>query len=117
MAGIVYLTFDSAEIYGGTFAISVEGGTIVLDPSLSFTGTIPFNVLSIGTGAIGIDAAESAVVNGTFGFPINAPGGAPTITVTNFINGTANINWPTSSGTQSQPLSRGEPIPLAGFQN
>jgi hypothetical protein len=116
MAGTVYLTFDSAEIYGGTFVISVEEGTIVLDPSLSFSGTIPFNVLSIGTGAIRIDAAESAVVNGSFGFAINAPGGAPTITVTNFI-GTATINWPTSSGTQSQPLPRGEPIILPGFQN
>lgn len=116
MAGTIYLTFDSAKIYGGAFVISVGGGTIVLDPSLSFNGTISFHVLSIGTGAISIEAAESAVVDGSFGVAINASGAAPTITVANFI-GQATINWPTGSGTQSQSLLRGEPITLAGFQN
>jgi hypothetical protein len=113
MAGIVTLTFQMAQ-FTGTTAISVDGGTIVLQagPSLSLSGNIPFTNLSITSGAIDINGQAGETVNGNISFPVNATSNAPTITVSNF-SGMANINW----GMESQPVSSGDPITLNGFSN
>jgi hypothetical protein len=114
MAGIVTLTFQQAKLTGSTTSISVNGGTIVVEagPSLSLSGAIPFDNLSIASGAISINGQPGATVNGKISFPVNATNAAPTITVTNF-SGMADISW----GMQVQPVSSGDPITLNGFSN
>ncbi len=119
MPGIVTLKFQGVKLTGGTSSIAVSGGAIVVEtnPSLSLSGSFPFTGLSIASGAISITGQAGTTLNGNVDFPVSTTAGAaPTITLTNF-SGQVAITWPSSSGTQVQTVSSGDPIKLNGFAN
>jgi hypothetical protein len=79
-------------------------------------GTISFGALYVTSGAINFNVEAGRTFNAAVVVPVDAPGGAPTIEVTNFA-GSATVTWPTSSGLRIEMLVSGDPLTLNGFAN
>ena len=114
----ITINFQDATLTTTTSQILIGSGNFALDTTsaLSMMGTINFSSLYVTSGAINVNVESGTMFTATVMVPVNAPGGAPSITVTNFA-GTVTVTWPTSEGLQTQTIMSGDPITLNGFAN
>jgi hypothetical protein len=77
--------------------------------------------ISVTSGQVAIATAVGAQFNGSARLTISWTQGAqPTVTLNNLKNDSGSpalVTWPTSSGPQTQILSPGDPMALAGIVN
>lgn len=116
MTSPITINYQNATLTTTTSQVLVGAGTFALDTSsaLSMSGTISFSSLYITSGAINFNVESGTQFTASIVAPVTAPGGAPTLEITNFA-GTVTVTWPTSTGLQTQTVMSGDPITLNGF--
>ncbi|NIJ35041.1 hypothetical protein [Sphingomonas oligoaromativorans] len=114
----ITISFQNATLTSDTSQIIIKAGNFALDATsaLTMSGTISFSSLYVTSGAINFNVQSGTSFNANVVTPVNAPGGAPVLEVTNFA-GTVTVTWPTSSGLQTQSVRSGDPITLNDFAN
>ena len=114
----ITINFQNATLTTTTSQVIITNGNFALDTTsaLSMAGTINFSSLYVTSGAINFNVESGTSFTAAVVTPVNAPGGSPTIEVTNFA-GTVTVTWPTSTGLQTQTVMSGDPITLNGFAN
>ncbi|MBB4838438.1 hypothetical protein HNP52_001489 [Sphingomonas kyeonggiensis] len=115
---MITINFQNTTLTTTTSQILIQNGNFALDTTsaLSMSGTISFSSLYITSGAINFNVESGTSFTASVMVPVNAPGGAPVIEITNFA-GTVTVTWPTFSGLQTQTVMSGDPITLNGFAN
>ncbi|MGK6319615.1 hypothetical protein [Sphingomonas sp. DT-204] len=120
MTAIVTVTYSQGDTFTDNNAtIKVgNGGKVALDinNALGMNGTFSFSEFSVSSGGISFyNGSTGTPVSGSVTIPISSGGhGNPTITVSNF-SGTAQANWPSTSGPKQEPLSPGNELTLTDF--
>jgi hypothetical protein len=114
----ITINFENTSLTTTTSQILINNGNFALDTTsaLTMSGTISFSALYVTSGAINFNVESGTTFNASVVTPVNAPGGAPSIEVTNFA-GTVTVTWPTAQGLQTQTVMSGDPITLNGFAN
>jgi hypothetical protein len=114
----ITIDFQNATLTTTTSQVFISNGNFALDSTsaLSMSGTISFSALYLTSGAINFNVESGMSFNASVTAPVNAPGGAPAITITNF-SGIVTVTWPTSMGLQTQIVMSGDPVTLNGFAN
>ncbi len=115
---MITINFQNTTLTTTTSQILVQNGSFALDTTsaLSMSGTLPFSSLYITSGAINFNVESGTSFAANIMVPLNAPGGAPVLEITNFA-GTVIVTWPTAMGLQTRTLMSGDPITLNGFVN
>lgn len=91
--------------------------TLAASQGVAVSGTFTFNSLSITQNAVQFGVGAGATFTGTITLDVtpNQPNGTPVILVSNLTVDSATVTYPTNDGPETQVLTPGQELTLAGF--